>query len=262
MPNYYETLGVDREASQSEIKKAYRSLSMRHHPDHNQNNKESEDKFKEVNEAYSILSNEEKRNEYDNPNPFGNMFGASGFNPFEHMRQRPRKPDFNAPKDGSFLGVEVIIPLKIFIFGGSHTITTEYRESCIGCNGKGFTVDDTKKSCGACGGTGHVQHVQRNAGFQSMYTVPCVKCRGTGLENTSRCLICKGAGHVNVQNKEFLFEIPSGVGIGTKIILNSVGRIGINGGKTGDVGIMVVGIEPLDTSKLTSEQIEQLKSIV
>ena len=262
MVNYYETLGVDKGASKSEIKKAYRSLSMKHHPDHNQNDKEAEEKFKELNEAYSVLSNDEKRNKYDNPNPFDGMFNMGGFNPFGNMRQKPRKPDFNSPKDGSFLGIEVVIPLKLFIFGGSHIVTTEYHESCIDCNGNGFIVGDDTEKCSVCGGEGYIQHVQRNAGFQSVHMAPCVKCRGTGLENTDRCITCKGSGNVYVQNKEFLFKVPPGTGIGTKIILNGVGRTGVSGGRTGDVGIMVVNIEPFDVSKLTEEQMEQLKSIL
>lgn len=262
MPNYYETLGVGRDVSQKDLKKAYRDLSMAHHPDHNQNDKAAEDKFKEINEAYSVLSDEKKRNKYDNPNPFGNMFNAGGFNPFESMRQKPRKPDFNKPKEGSFLGIEVIIPLKVFIFGGAHTITTEYSESCVDCNGNGFVVTGDEERCSACGGDGYVEHVQRRAGFQSIHTVPCIKCRGTGLENTAMCLTCKGAGSNHVQNKEFSFEVSPGMGIGAKVILPGIGRTGVNGGRAGDVGIMVVGIEQLDVSKLTDEQVEQLKTIL
>ena len=262
MTNHYKTLGVDKDASQADIKRAYRSLSMEHHPDHNQNDKDSEDKFKEVNEAYSILSNEEKRREYDNPNPFAGLFGSGGFSPFGNMRQKPCKPDFTSPKEGSFLGIEVVIPLKLFIFGGNHTITVPYQESCIGCNGNGFIVGEDKKVCSACKGEGYVQHVQRRAGFQSMHMVPCSKCRGTGLESTERCSECKGTGSVYQPGKEFSFEVPQGSGMGTKIILKNVGRKGVNGGKNGDVGIMIVNIEALDLSKLTDKQVEQLKSIL
>lgn len=262
MLNYYETLGVDRDASQSDIKKKFRELAVKYHPDHNPDNKEAEAKFKEINEAYETLSNEEKRSKYDNPTPFGNMFNAGGFNPFESMRQKPRKPDFNTPKEGSFLGIEVIIPLKVFIFGGAHTITTEYNESCVDCNGNGFVVTGDEERCSACGGDGYVEHVQRRAGFQSIHTVPCIKCRGTGLENTDICLTCKGSGSNHVQNKEFSFEVSPGMGMGAKVILPGIGRTGVNGGRSGDVGIMVVGIEQLDLSKLTDEQVEQLKNIL
>lgn len=262
MVNYYKILEVDKNASQTDLKKAYRSLSKKYHPDLNKNNKESEAKFKEINEAYSILSNEKKRNEYDNPNPLGDMFNMGGFNPFGNMRPTPSKPDFNSPKDGSFLGIEIILPLKLFIFGGEHKVTTEYHESCIDCNGNGFIVGDAAKKCDACGGEGYVQHIERRAGFQSMHTGPCAKCRGTGLDSTDRCVTCKGSGNVYVKNKEFLFDVPPGAGIGKKFILEGVGRIGVNGGRPGDVGIMVVGIESLDISKLTSEQTEQLKSIL
>ena len=262
MSNYYETLGIDKGASQGDIKKAYRTLSKKHHPDHNLNDKGSEDRFKEINEAYSVLSNDEKRHEYDNPNQFRHVFGAGGFNPFGGMRQRPRKPDFDLPKDGSFLGIEVTIPLKIFIFGGTHTVSPYYQESCTDCGGNGFIVDKNSEKCTVCKGEGYVQHIQRRAGFQSMHTGPCDHCRGTGLESTQKCSTCKGIGSVYVQDREFSFEVSSGSTIGTKIILEGVGRIGVNGGRTGDVGIMVVGIESLDISKLTDEQVGQLENIL
>ena len=262
MSNYYETLGIDKGASQGDIKKAYRTLSKKHHPDHNLNDKGSEDRFKEINEAYSVLSNDEKRHKYDNPNPFKGMFGAGGFNPFGGMRQRPQKPDFNAPKDGSFLGIEIIIPLKIFIFGGKHIINISYQESCADCSGNGFIVGKDSNKCSVCNGEGYVQHVQRRAGFQSMHTGPCDKCHGTGLNSIEKCLTCGGSGNARIQDKEFSFDVEAGSGIGTRIILKGDGCTGVNGGRNGDIGIMVVGIESLDVSKLTDEQVEQLENIL
>lgn len=261
MTNYYKTLGVDNNATEEDIKKSYRKLSMKYHPDHNQGDKGAEDTFKKINEAYSVLSDKEKRSQYDNPNPFNELFNGGGFNPFGSMR--PRKPDFNAQKNGSFLGVEVIIPLKIFIFGGSHTVTVSYQESCAVCGGNGFIVDkNNNKKCSGCNGDGYVQHIQRRAGFQSMHTGPCDKCHGTGLESIEKCSTCNGSGRIYQQDKKFSFELASGGGVGTKHILRDVGRVGVNGGRNGDIGIMVVGIEPLDISKLTDEQIEQLKNIL
>lgn len=262
MSNYYETLEIDKNATEEDVKKSYRKLSMKYHPDHNQGNKESEDKFKEISEAYSILSDKEKRSQYDNPNPFTSIFNMGGFNPFGNMRSKPRKPDFNLPKNGSFLGIEVIIPLKIFIFGGVHTVTVHYQENCAVCNGNGFIVDKDSKKCNACGGEGFVQHIQRRAGFQSIHTGPCDNCHGTGLESTKMCSTCNGSGNIYHQNKDFSFDVSPGSGIGTKHILSDVGRIGVNGGKRGDVGMMVVDIEALDVSKLTDEQVEQLKDML
>lgn len=261
MTNHYKTLGVNNNATEDDIKKSYRSLAVKYHPDHNNGDKKAEDKFKEINEAYSILSNKEKRQQYDNPNPLGGLFGG-GFNPFGDMRQRPQKPDFNAPKDGSFLGIEAVIPLKIFIFGGIYTVIVPYHESCSDCGGNGFVVGEEEKKCDVCNGEGYIQHVQRRAGFQSMHTGPCNKCHGTGLESTKQCSTCKGSGRIYQSGKEFSFEVAAGSGIGTKVILSDVGRIGVNGGKNGAVGIMIVGIESLDVSKLTDEQTEQLKSML
>lgn len=263
MTNYYRTLGVSNDATEDDIKKSYRKLSMKYHPDHNQGDKESEDKFKEINEAYSTLSDKEKRNQYDNPNPFSDLFGGGGFSPFGGMRQRPQKPDFNAPKDGSFLGIEAVIPLKIFIFGGIYTVTVPYHENCSDCRGNGFIVASGERiKCSECKGEGYVQYIQRRAGFQSMHTGPCNKCHGTGLESTEQCSTCKGSGRIYNPGKEFSFEVVAGSGVGTKVILSEVGRIGVNGGRNGAVGIMIAGIESLDVSKLTDEQIEQLKDVL
>lgn len=262
MINHYQTLGVDKNSTAEDIKKSYRELAVKYHPDHNNGDKGAEDKFKEINEAYSVLSDKEKRSQYDNPNPFGGLFGGTGFNPFGGMRQRPQKPDFNASKDGSFLGIEVVIPLKIFIFGGIHTVTVSYQESCIDCNGNGFVVGAKEEKCKTCNGEGYMQYIQKRAGFQSIHTGPCNKCHGTGLESTEQCSTCKGAGSVYVQDKEFSFELAQGSSIGTKSILREVGRVGVNGGKNGDVGIMVADVETLDVSKLTDEQVKQLKDML
>ncbi len=185
-----------------------------------------------------------------------------GFNPFGGMRSRSQKPDFNMPRDGSFLGIEVVIPLKIFIFGGRHTVTVSYQESCSVCRGNGFIIGSDNKKCSACGGEGFVQHIQRRSGFQSIHTGPCDSCHGTGMEFTELCSTCKGSGTVYQRDKEFSFEVSPGSSIGTKIILPNVGRMGVNGGKTGDVGIMIASIETFDVSKLTDKQIKQLKDML
>lgn len=257
MVDYYKVLGVGRDSDQPSIKKAYRALSKKYHPDHTNGDKAAEEKFKQVNEAHSVLSDETKRRQYDNPNPslFAGMF--NGFNPFGNMR--PRRPDVNAPKEGSFLGVEVSIPLKLFVFGGSHEINLSYHEVCEGCAGRRFSGGT---ECHVCKGTGQVQQVLRRPGFQSIQSVACGNCGGKGFENTETCSTCRGVGHKVVQDRPFSFDVRAGAGAGTKYVFEGVGRKGVNGGRAGDIVIMVTGVEPLDFTKVTEEQIKQLKDIL
>jgi len=260
MKDHYATLGVNRTASPEEIKKAYRKLSMQFHPDRNPDN-DAEDKFKEVNEAYSVLSDDSKRREYDNPNPFKGLGGFGGFNPGFGFgaRQRPQKPDLNKPRDGQFIGVETHIPLKTFIFGGNFKINLSYHEGCESCGGKGF---NNGTECDMCQGYGYVEHVERRPGFMSSSNRPCSKCQAKGLIGTDTCGVCSGSGNVTVQNKEFNFEVPVGANIGTRVVLNSVGRAGLNGGARGSIGIMIAGIKSPDVNKLSPDKIEQLRSLL
>jgi molecular chaperone DnaJ len=252
MKDHYATLGVERSASKEEIKKAYKRLAKEHHPDKGGDPA----KFREINEAHSILSNDQKRQEYDNPNPFNHIFGGMGFG---GMRPRPQKPDFNAPRDGQFLGVEVELPFKTFIMGGTYKLVISYHEGCVTCGGKGFQKG---QECSVCHGEGFVQNVQRRSGFTSSSMGPCPHCRGIGLEGTDKCDDCGGAGHKFVKDREFEFEIPAGAGPGTRHFLSGAGRAGLNGGRRGDVGIVVTGLTRPDLNKLTPEQLEQLKSLM
>jgi molecular chaperone DnaJ len=258
--DHYSTLGVERTASQDDIKKAYRKLSMQYHPDLNPDDKESEEKFKEISAAYSILSDVNKRQEYDNPNPFGNMFnGFPGFGGFGGMRQRPQKPDLNSPRHGNALGIEAQIPINLFVFGGKFKTKVSYYEGCETCGGKGF---EHGTECDLCHGDGYTEHVERRPGFVSSSMQPCPKCQAKGIMGTDKCSDCGGSGNVIVNDREFEFNIHAGAGIGSRFILNGVGRSGLNGGTRGDVVMMVSGIEKPDLSKLTSEQLENLKNLL
>lgn len=260
MKDHYKTLGVDRSVSDDELKKVFRKLSMQYHPDRNPNNPESEAKFKEINEAYSVLSKPEKRQQYDNPNPFGNMFDSADiFSRFAGRRPAPRKPDLNAPKDGQFIGVEVELPLKLYLFGGKFSVKLSFNEGCSGCGGKGFTESS---ECGVCNGMGVVEHIERRPGFVSSSHGACGKCRGLGQIATNKCEVCGGTGNINVKDKEFVFDVPIGTNIGSKVISRGVGRAGVNGGRTGDVGIMISNIKSPNVDKLTDGQIEQLKDLL
>lgn len=252
--NYYETLGVEKEASSEEIKKAYRKLSMTHHPDKGGD----EDKFKQINEAYSVLSDFQKRQAYDNPNPFdsfGNGF-PFGFNPFGNV---PRRPDPNAPQNGGAIIVEAEIPLKLYLFGGVFKAKFSYREACLTCNGKGF---DKSSPCTNCHSSGYIQRVDKRPGFVSTSTIPCPICGGLGQKPENKCSDCNGSGKHDIRDKEFLFDIPENVQIGSKLLSPDSGRVGINGGRHGDVILIIAAIKKFDTNKLTTEQIEQLKNIL
>jgi molecular chaperone DnaJ len=254
LSNYYDILGVNRDASKEDLKKRYRKLSMQYHPDKNPGDKEAEAKFKEINEAYSVLSDDNKRHQYDNPNPFGN------FNPFRDFQAaRPRRPDFDAPRDGKFIGIEVMVPLKAYLFGGEFKLTTSYHDNCQTCGAKGYT---SGKPCSNCSGSGFVQNVIERAGFRSVNTGPCPVCRGRGEVSTEDCKDCGGKGFTLVENKEFIFNLQDTIEVGQKIILHGQGRQGVNGGRNGDVGIFVVGVKKPDISTLTEEQIENLKEIL
>lgn len=258
--SHYDTLGVSRDAPPEEIKKAYRKLSMEHHPDKGGD----EEQFKKVSEAYATLSDAGKRQEYDNPSPFGGMGGNMGGGfpggfPFGFERPRPRKPDLNAPRDGQFIGVEAELPLKNFVFGGEFKVKLSFHEGCEDCGGKGFSDG---KPCDECRGEGYVQQVERRPGFVSSAMRPCPRCQGLGQVATDRCETCKGGGNHEVRDKEFTFHIPRGAGIGSKIISNGTGRVGLNGGRNGDVGIMISNVKPAQLNKLTPKQVEELNNLL
>lgn len=251
--DYYSTLGVERGASQEEIKKQYRKLSMRHHPDHNPGDSEAESRFKEVSEAYSVLSDEEKRRHYDNPNPFENFMGNFGFN----MRQPPRrKPNHDAPADGALIQMETKLPLNLYLFGGKLRFRTSFYESCPDCGAKGFNESE---ECSNCEGYGLVQQVERRPGFQSVSSRPCPECGGLGVKPKDQCGTCEGKKKIFVENKEFIFDIPKNIEMGARLALFGQGRAGINGGRRGDVVLFVVGI---DREALTEEQKNIIKGVL
>jgi len=255
--DYYEMLGVNRESSKEDIKKAYRRLSMKHHPDKNPGNKEAEDKFKEINEAYSTLSDDDKRRSYDNPNPFDNIM--KGFSGFGSFRQQPRRPNINDPRQGQIIGIEAKIPLKIFLFGGVFSTSISYEQGCAVCSGKGFSESS---ECDMCHGGGFIQHVERRPGFMSTSSTPCPKCRAMGVIGKNSCSECSGKGTVKVDNKNFSFNIDQNPNIGTRVILRGEGRAGLNGGPNGDVILVVSGIQFPDLNKLNTESLEQFKGII
>lgn len=259
--DYYEVLGVSKGASDDEIKKAYRKLAKKYHPDMNPGDKEAEGKFKEVNEAYSILSDKEKRARYDqfghagvDPNYgaggpgggfggfdmgdidlgdiFGSFFGG-GFGGFGGGGQRR-----NGPQKGESLRANLTITFEEAAFGCEKEINLNRTEECDACHGSGCEPGTTAETCPDCRGTGVVRVQQRTGGFAFSSTAPCSRCRGTGKIIHSPCKSCGGSGSVK-KSKRITVTIPAGIDDGQAISLRGQGNAGKNGGPAGD---LIVGV--------------------
>ena len=259
--DYYEVLGVSKGASDDEIKKAYRKLAKKYHPDMNPGDKEAEAKFKEVNEAYSILSDKEKRARYDqfghagvDPNYgaggpgggfggfdmgdidlgdiFGSFFGG-GFGGFGGSGQRR-----NGPQKGESLRANLTITFEEAAFGCEKEINLNRTEECDACHGSGCEPGTTAETCPDCRGTGVVRVQQRTGGFAFSSTAPCSRCRGTGKIIHSPCKSCGGSGSVK-KSKRITVTIPAGIDDGQAISLRGQGNAGKNGGPAGD---LIVGV--------------------
>ena len=258
--DYYDLLGIDPKTSPEEVRKAYRKLSMEHHPDHNPDNKEAEDKFKEISEAYSVLSDPQKREEYDNPQI--NVHSGMGFNPFSFngifrgMTGAPRRRPENFPLRGIDLKYVVDMPIHKFILGGEEELPIEYEDICLDCKGKGFTASD---KCSNCNGSGNIINVQRSGNMHMQTSTPCLKCRGRGEIGTENCVSCNGAGRIVVK-KNHILVVRQGFRDGEKVKYQGMGGQGLNGGPPGNMFVKFRMIMP-KAGELTEEQKELIKSL-
>ena len=263
--DYYEVLGVSKGATDEELKKAYRKLAKKYHPDVNPGDKEAEANFKEVNEAYSILSDSEKRSRYDqfghagvDPNYgagggftgdfgdmdlgdlFGSFFGGGfggGFGGFGGGGARR-----NGPQQGESLRASVTISFEEAAFGCEKELNLTRTEPCDDCQGSGCAAGTTAETCPDCRGSGTVRVQQRMGGMAFSSTQACTKCRGTGKIIHQPCKSCNGAGSVRRQ-KRISVTIPSGINDGQAVSLRGQGNAGKNGGPAGDL-IVGVHIKP------------------
>ncbi len=264
--DYYEVLGVAKGASNEEIKKAYRKLAIANHPDRNPGDKAAEERFKEATEAYEVLSDDKKRQTYDQfgfagidgmnggaPHDYSNVYrdfsdifggagGGGGFGDFFESFFGGAAGGMGGgtanreagPEAGASLRYDVDIDLKEAVFGTKVEITYSHQVACDTCGGSGARAGTGKKVCPNCNGTGQVR---RNSGFFNVAT-PCPNCKGTGYVIEDPCPTCHGTG-VKRKQQKVKVTIPVGVDNGSRVVLSGMGDAGQNGGPAGDLFIYV-----------------------
>lgn len=244
--DYYELLGVSRTASEAEIKKAYRKLAMKHHPDRNANDKDAEEKFKEVQKAYAVLSDAQKRAAYDQFGHagvdgmggghggfggFGDVFEDIFENIFSGGRSSQRQ---SRGQRGSDLQYNLQLTLEEAALGKQVEITVPRHVGCGTCSGSGAKPGSTPKNCETCNGVGQVRIQQ---GFFSIQQT-CPSCHGQGKVISDPCSSCHGQGRVR-ESKKLTVKIPAGVDNGDRVRLSGEGEAGIHGGSAGDLYVQV-----------------------
>lgn len=264
--DYYEVLGVSKQASADDIKKAYRKLAKQYHPDVNSGDKEAEAKFKEANEAYSILSDDQKRSAYDRfgHSAFDGTGGGGGFGGFEgfgfgglddlfesfmgggfgRSSSQNRK---NGPIRGKDLQYAIEISFEEAAFGVNKEVPISRLQTCSTCSGTGAKNGTTVETCKHCQGTGQVRYTQATPFGQFVNVKTCDVCRGEGKIITQPCETCHGKGRVS-KNQKISLNIPAGIDEGQTISLRGEGESGTRGGSAGDLYV-TIHIKPHDIFK-------------
>lgn len=261
--DYYEVLGVSKTASDSEIKSAYRKLAKKYHPDMNPGDKEAEAKFKEASEAYAILSDADKRRQYDqfghaafdggagggaggfdfNGFDMGDIFGDI-FGDFFGGGGRSRSAN-NGPMKGQNVRVSVHLTFEEACFGTEKEIELNIKEDCAKCHGTGAKPGTQPETCSKCGGKGQVVFTQQSLFGVVRNVQACPDCHGTGKIIKDRCPDCGGSGYIS-RRKKISVSIPAGIDNGQSIRIRDKGESGINGGPRGDLLVQViVGRHPI-----------------
>lgn len=253
--DYYEVLGVEKNADDAAIKKAYRALVKKYHPDVNPGDAEAEKKFKEASEAYSVLKDPEKRRQYDQfghagfeggfggaggfdfndidlDSIFGSMFGDF----FGGGRSRSQN---NGPMKGANLRASVRISFEEAVFGCQKEIELTVKETCSTCNGSGAKPGTAPETCGRCRGTGQITITQQIFFGTTRSVQVCPDCQGKGKIIKDKCTDCHGTGYIPMK-KRYPVDIPAGIDNGQSIRKNGLGDPGINGGPRGDARIEVI----------------------
>ena len=260
--DYYEVLGVSKTATDEEIKKAYRKLALKYHPDYNPGDKTAEEKFKEINEAHEVLSDPDKRKRYDqfgfagvDPNYAASQGGAGGFGGFGGVdlgdifgdifgggfggftgggaRSNP-----NAPRKGQDIRVRITLSFDEAVHGCKKNITITRQQTCTECNGSGAAPGTTPEVCPDCNGRGYTVQQQRTPFGVMQSQQPCTRCGGKGKLIKTPCKVCHGSGRVATK-KTLEVNIPMGIDDDQSIALRGMGDAGTNGGPAGDVIVMV-----------------------
>ncbi len=258
--DFYEILGVSKNATAEEIKKAYRQKAIQFHPDKNPGNKEAEEKFKEAAEAYEILSNPEKRQRYDqfghsgtNGNAgfgghdmsmddifsmFGDIFGGGGFSGFGGFGGGGSRSRGPRQHRGSDLRVKVSLNLNEVLNGVEKKIKVKKYVPCTYCNGTGAEKGSSYSTCQTCRGSGHVTRIQNTLLGQMQTTTTCPTCNGEGQIITNKCTHCQGEGVVR-DEEVISIRIPAGVGEGMQLNVSGKGNAGRRGGINGDLFVVI-----------------------
>lgn len=263
--DYYEVLGLKKGASSDEIKKAFRKMAMKYHPDRNPDNKEAEEKFKEVNEAYAILSDPDKKSKYDK---FGHAgvdpnagFGGAGFGGFGGFDFGDifsdmfggfsgfggRSGEHTGPAKGADLQKKIVIDFKEAIFGCKKEIKITKNVRCKTCNGEGNAPGTAKRKCDQCNGTGRTTTIRQTILGQMQSQSICSKCNGSGEIIDTPCPDCHGSG-INNKTVKINIDIPAGVDNDSIIPIRGQGEPGPHGGPMGDLYI-VISVRPHSTYK-------------
>ena len=256
--DYYEVLGVDRGADEATIKKAYRQLAKKYHPDMNPGDKEAEKKFKEASEAYAVLSDAEKRRQYDQ---FGHAAfeqgggGAGGFGGFDFNGGdmgdifgdifgdlfgggRSRRAN-NGPMKGANVRTAVRITFEEAVFGCEKQLDLNLKDECKTCHGTGAKPGTSPETCPKCGGKGQVVYTQQSFLGMVRNVQPCPDCNGTGKIIKEKCPDCHGSGYINTR-KTIEVTIPAGIDNGQSVRIQGKGEPGVNGGPRGDLLVTVM----------------------
>ena len=259
--DFYEVLGVDKNAGADEIKKAYRKAAMKYHPDRNPGDKEAEAKFKEAGEAYEVLSDEDKRSRYDqfghagvdpNFNPgfggFGGGFGGGGFSGFGDFGDifsdffgggtSSRASAHNAPRRGENVASRLELTFEEAAFGVEKEVPATRIENCSKCSGTG-SADGTVENCTRCGGSGQVRTTQNFMGMTMQSTAACPACSGRGKIIKTPYKTCKGKGKVR-RTQKVKVKVPAGVDHGQMVRVHGEGSVGANGGPSGDLLVEIL----------------------